>query len=114
MMDFESEDLEDYLAGIMELKEGTRKRLMLRVFRKSVVPVTTDHEIVFESAQTDQLPGSEEFKAPFLALEINGLERIHAILDQMVAEHGGITPGEFLSPEDFNSETLNGILKVLD
>lgn len=114
MMDFESEDLEGYLAGIMELKEGTRKRLMLRVFRKPVEPVTTDHEIIFEAAQSEHMPGSEEFKAPLFALEINELERILALLDTMVEEHGGITPGEFLSPEDFNSATLNRILALLD
>lgn len=113
MMDFESEDLEDYLAGIMELQESTRKRLMLRVFRKTVSPVTTDHEIAFEKAETEFVPGSEEMKAFFAKMETTDLERIHMILDQIIVEHGGVTTGEFIAPEDFHSKTLDEIIKTL-
>ena len=49
-MDFETNDLEDYLTGIMELKESTIKRVILRVFRKAVPPVTSDHEVLLEVA----------------------------------------------------------------
>jgi hypothetical protein len=114
MMDFESEDLEDYLAGIMELEEGTRKRLMLRVFRKPVSPVTTDHEIVFEKADTEFMPGSEEMKALFAQMSTLDLERVHMLLDQMVQEHGGLVTGVFLAPEDFNSSSLDKIIKDLE
>jgi ribosomal protein S16 len=114
MMDFESDDLEDYLAGIMELREGTRKRLMLRVFRKSVNPVTTDHEVIFEKAATDHMPGSEEFKALFSKMPTLELERIHRLLDRIVHEHGGVVAGELLSPEDFHSEILSKILVELE
>ena len=110
MMDFESDDLEDYLAGIMELLEGTRKRLMLRVFRKTVNPVTTDHEVIFEKAQTEHMPGSEEFKVLFSKLSTLELEQIHRLLDKIVHEHGGLSVGELLSPEDFHSATLTKIL----
>jgi hypothetical protein len=113
MMDFESDDLEDYLAGIMELQEGTRKRLMLRVFRKAVSPVTTDHEIIFEKADTEFMPGSEEMKVMFSKMETVDLERIHMLLDLMVQEHGGIVTGEFLSPEDFHSKSLDEIVAKL-
>jgi|SaaInlStandDraft_1057018.scaffolds.fasta_scaffold02630_5 hypothetical protein len=112
LMDFEAEDLEDYLAGIMEMKESTRKRLLLRVFKKNIIPATTEHEVIFEKAGIVLAPGSEEMKELFAGLESLDLERIQIILDTILSEDGGgDDDGGFIDPEDFNSATLNKILK---
>lgn len=111
LMDFEAEDLEDYLAGIMEMKESTRKRLLLRVFKKNVIPATTEHEVIFEKAGIVLAPGSEEMKELFAGLESLELERIQLMLDKILAENGGDDDGGFIDPEDFKSATLNRILK---
>jgi hypothetical protein len=113
-MDFEAEDLEDYLAGIMEMKESTRKRLLLRVFKKNVIPATTEHEVIFEKAGVDLAPGSEEMKELFSDLESLDLERIQLMLDKILAENGGQDDdGGFIDPEDFKSVTLTRIIKKI-
>jgi hypothetical protein len=114
LMDFEAEDLEDYLAGIMEMKESTRKRLLLRVFKKNVIPATTEHEVIFEKAGVDLAPGSEEMKELFSDLESLDLERIQLMLDKILAENGGQDDdGGFIDPEDFKSVTLTRIIKKI-
>jgi len=114
LMDFEAEDLEDYLAGIMEMKESTRKRILLRVFKKNVIPATTEHEVIFEKAGIILAPGSEELKELFSDLSSLELEQIQLVLDKILSENGGQGEEEaFIDPEDFNSSTLNKILKKL-
>jgi hypothetical protein len=52
-------------------------------------------------------------KVMFSKMETVDLERIHMLLDLMVQEHGGIVTGEFLSPEDFHSKSLDEIVAKL-
>lgn len=112
LMDFESEDLEDYLAGIMEMNEGTRKRLLLRVFKKRVSPISTDHEIIFEKAEIEVALG-DDVKNVIAEIEPLDLERLQLLLDKILGENGEVEPGLLIQPEDFKSITLNRILKKL-
>jgi hypothetical protein len=112
LMDFESNDLEDYLTGIMELREATIKRVILRVFKKPVPPITTEHEVILEVAGSSLIPGSEEIKEVFKSYEIEQLESIQLLLDQMVEEDAKSRKDDSISmAEDFNSKTLKKILK---
>lgn len=111
LMDFEANDLEDYLTGIMELKESTIKRLILRVFRKAVPPVTSDHEVLLEVAGSDLIPGSEEIKDVFKDYEVEKLEGLQLILDKIVEEDfDGRDEGHMPLAEDFKSKTLKKVL----
>lgn len=114
LMDFESNDLEDYLTGIMELKETTIKRVILRVFKKPVPPITTEHEVVLEIAECSLIPGSEEIKEVFKNYEIEQLESIQLLLDQIVEEDAASRDdGSIPMADDFKSKTLKKILKEL-
>jgi len=114
LMDFEANDLEDYLTGIMELRENTIKRLMLRVFKKNVSPVTTDHEIVLEVAGCSLIPGSEDIKTVFKAYQVEQLEGIQLLLNKILKEDlAKREEGQMASVEDFNSPTLKNILAQL-
>lgn len=112
LMDFESNDLEDYLTGIMELREATIKRVILRVFKKPVPPITTEHEVILEIAGSSLIPGSEEIKEVFKSYEIEQLEGIQLLLDKIVEEDAKSRKDESIPmAEDFKSKTLKKILK---
>lgn len=112
LLDFEQDDLEDYLSGIMELNESTRKRLLLRVFKKKVLPVTTDHEIIFEIVGSTFVPGDEVMKELFSGLELGQLEGIKQLLDQIIDEAG--PSEEILDESNFKSKTLQKILSEIN
>ena len=112
LMDFSSNDLEDYLTGIMELRETTIKRVILRVFKKPVPPITTEHEVILELAESSLIPGSEEIKEVFKGYEIEQLESIQILLDQIVEEDASSRDdGSISTAEDFKSKTLKKLLK---
>lgn len=111
LMDFETNDLEDYLTGIMELRENTIKRIILRVFKKTVPPITTDHEVVLEIAGSSLIPGSEEIKEVFKDYEVEQLEGIQILLDAIVKEdQEGRDQSQISSVDDFNSKILKKVL----
>jgi len=111
LTDFETNDLEDYLTGIMELRENTIKRIILRVFKKTVPPITTDHEVVLEIAGSSLIPGSEEIKEVFKDYEVEQLEGIQMLLDTIVKEDQvGRDQTQISSVDDFNSKTLKKVL----
>lgn len=87
MLDLEQEALEDYLAGIMEMREGTRKILLLRIFHKQVLPFTMDHELIFERVGTNFVFGDEEMKGLFAPFDTGALEGILHLLDGILEKH---------------------------
>jgi len=87
LIDFEADALEDYLAGIMEMKEDTRKRIILRVFKKSVIPVREEHERIFEKVGTTFSVGDEEMKKAFSKYSLETLEGIKDYLDTVLSKH---------------------------
>lgn len=111
LMDFETEDLEDYLSGIMEMSEETRKRLLVRVFRKQILPITVEHEPIFESIGTTYVAGDDLMKETFSKLTPEELEGIKLLFDNILDE----------AKDDDNdigdleeSKTLNAMVKQLD
>jgi hypothetical protein len=105
LLDLEKGDLEDYLTGIMELNESTRKMLILKVFKKAVLPFTTDHEVIFETFCTEFHPGDDSMMSLFEEVEIEILEGMRLLFDQILIEN------EESNSDDFSSPTLSKIIK---
>ena len=108
LLDFEKGDLEDYLTGIMELKESTRKMLILKVFKKAILPFTTDHEVIFETCSTTFHPGDDAMISLFEDIEIEKLEGMRLLFDKILSEN------DESNSDEFNSSTLNKIIKEVD
>lgn len=113
LLDFETDDLEDYLSGIMEMSEETRKLLLVRVFKKNILPISTEHEVIFEMVGTTYSPGDEQMKETFSQLDPEELEGIKNLLDIVLNEQGRM---DYENVEDVKvkSKTLNAILKSID
>ncbi|MBF0196447.1 MAG: hypothetical protein HQL32_01995 [Planctomycetes bacterium] len=111
--DFEDSDLDDYLAGIMEMREETRKRILLRVFKRHILPISVDHEVIFEIAETTYYPGDEDMKAAFSALSLEELEGVKLLLDEVLSQNKGEID-ELAPAESFESPLLGEILKEVD
>jgi hypothetical protein len=106
--DFDKSDLEDYLTGIMELKESTRKMLILNVFKKPVLPFVSDHEVIFENCDTTFIPGDDSMVELFEEVEIAKLEGMRLLFDKILIE------SIESDTDDFKSATLSEILKEVD
>lgn len=87
LLELDVDALEDYLAGIMEFKEGTRKTIIIRVFKKSIFPFTMDHEIVFERVGTMFSIGDEQMRAHFAQFSPEGLEGAYQFLNSVQQKH---------------------------
>lgn len=87
LLDLEIEALEDYLAGIMELSESTRKNIILEAFSLPILPVTLDHEIIFERVGTSYAIGDETSKKIFAELSPEELLGVKQTLDSVLSKH---------------------------
>ncbi len=87
LIDMETEALEDYLAGIMELREDTRKNLMLRVMNRPTLPITARHEIILERVGTMFTLGDEQIKKTLLEHPPAVLDGIKNLLDTVLDKY---------------------------
>ena len=113
LLDFEGDALEDYLSGIMEMNEETRKLLLVRVFRRPILPISSEQEAVFQMAGTTYVAGDEVMKETFSKLQPEELEGIKALFDQIMSEQGIVPEGEG-ETVDIKSKTLLSIMRNLE
>lgn len=106
LLDFEKNDLEDYLTGIMELTEYSRKRLILRVFKKHVLPFTSDHEVIFETFGSQFVIGDTSMIELFEPYDEVQLQGILELLNTIIGENKG--------GDEFSSATLTKFIKKAD
>ncbi len=86
LLEFDLGGLEDYLSGVMEFREKTRKLILLRVFRMPVLPYTIDHEKMLEKIGVEISMGDERVRKEYLQYTTLQLEGMLRVLEQMKGE----------------------------
>jgi len=79
--------------------------LILNVFKKQILPFTSDHEVVFEEFGTAFHPGDDTMVSLFEDVDVEILEGMRLLFDQILKENEGS------KSEEFKSTTLNKIIK---
>lgn len=86
LIDFDLNALEDYLSGITELIDHTRMRLVLRVFKLPVLPLTHDHGRIIERVGSVFTLGDEQMIKSFDGHPPEVLEGVKHFLDHILSK----------------------------